>query len=900
MVPNFDLCKYQQGLNNNSVLLVPNQRLARKLISYTFEQQCIAKSIEVITGFSIYSLSDFVDYIYNIIYESGRIEDSKYLLNAWQREVIFKNIIENYVREDNKFSHVVSPSIYKKVLSAWQIQKQWNVPHDFLTTPSPEIELFNIWTKEYKDILNQSQYSDPDDKIVLTVSALNKDLLRLLNIDNIDLYGFDDLSPVYRNFFDKLEQDSVHIRYIDNININSDLKSNFKLHEAHDIEDEFDKLSDWALHHYEQGTNDVGIIVPNLTQHRQLISRKFSEKFICRDAWNISGGEPLLDIPVIKVAILLLDILNYASSLYVEKLNSTIKIQSVIYLLQSSYYLKNAQNKSAVNIKSQVHDLIFLLQRDGYKELTIKDFIYHIGKINKSFIDNIIHQKIQALQLPSAWAKNIWVLLANLGWPVGEANKINSLEYQAIMQLQKCCYRLSELDKLLGSVSFNKICVELKNLLQDVPFQIETNKNSIDILGMLEGAGLFYNKLWIANLTSDIWPMPPDPNPFIAIDLQRKYNLPHSTVEREFEYAKKLTRRYLTSSKDIIISYNKFDGEKENNFSFLLDSEQSLKLEIELENKDKNYLPDLKININQDFSGPAIENSHIKNGVKALSLQITCPFRAFAEIRLNAVSIKNLDIGPAAWLRGQVIHDVLQYFYIDYNTKSKIVNLYADQENYKSYLNDLILKSLMKYRIKYFNIYKLGIVKLEQEVIYNIINPFIALDIQRQEFTVISVEENCFFKLDSVQFNVRVDRIDRIDRVVKIDNINNREQENQIVIIDYKTSTQNINNLFKEELTEPQLPIYLFLDKHTDTQAVIFAELLYQHASYKGIGSDKIFDGCVKIDEWDKLKNKWYDLLKTSALSFANGEAKRQPLNLEATCRTCHLSGLCRKDEVWH
>lgn len=887
----FDLSKYQQGLNNNSLLLVPNQRLARKLISYASKQQCTTKHVEVITGFNIYSLSDFIDYIYNVIYESGRIDSLKYLLNVWQREVIFKDIVENYIREDNKFSHVVSPSIYKKVVSAWQIQKQWNVPHNVLSAASPEIELFNIWTKEYKDILNQAQYSDPDDKIIFIISILNKELLRLLNITNINLYGFDDLSPIYRMFFDKLEQNSVYIKCIDNINISSNLKPNFKLYAAHDIEDEFDRLSHWALQCYKQGISDIGIIVPNLTQHRKLISRKFSEKFVSRDAWNMSGGEPLLDIPVIKVAILLLDIVNYTNSLNTKKSSLTIKIQSVMYLLQSSYYLKNDRNKPLVQIQSQVHDLIVLLQREGYTELTIKDFIYHIGKINKSFIDNIINQKIQDLQLPSAWAKNLWALLANLGWPADETNKINSLEYQAIMQLQKCCYRLAELDKILGSVSFHKICVELKNLLQEVPFQIETNKNSIDILGMLEGAGLFYNQLWIANLTSDIWPTPPDPSQFIPIDLQRKYNLPHSTVEREFEYAKKLTRRYLASSKDIIISYNKLDGEKENNFSFLLDSEQALKLEIKLENKDKNYLPDLKININQDFSGPAIENSHIKNGVKALALQVTCPFRAFAEIRLNAVSIKNLDIGPAAWLRGQVIHDVLQHFYIDYNTKSKIVNLYADQENYKSYLNDLILKSLMKYRVKYFNIYKKGIVKLEQEVIYNIINPFIALDMQRQEFTVIAAEESCFFKLDSIQFNVRVDRVD---------NINNIEKGNQIVIIDYKTSTQNINNLFKEDLIEPQLPIYLFLDKHTDTQAVIFAELLYQHASYKGLGSNKLLDGCVKIDEWDKLKNKWYELLNASALNFSSGEAKRQPLNLEATCRTCHLSGLCRKDEVWH
>lgn len=80
---NIDLNKYNQNYSNNHILLVPNQRLARKLVAAA----CGDKH-KVISGFNIYSLTDFVNNIYNILAESGRIK-AKYVLSIWQREVFF-------------------------------------------------------------------------------------------------------------------------------------------------------------------------------------------------------------------------------------------------------------------------------------------------------------------------------------------------------------------------------------------------------------------------------------------------------------------------------------------------------------------------------------------------------------------------------------------------------------------------------------------------------------------------------------------------------------------------------------------------------------------------------------------------------------------------------------------
>ena len=117
--------------------------------------------------------------------------------------------------------------------------------------------------------------------------------------------------------------------------------------------------------------------------------------------------------------------------------------------------------------------------------------------------------------LPSQWAIIFSDILYKLGWPAGvydnksgsksevkleieiNPNIINSYDFQAINQFNKCLSKLVELDVISGSVSMQYIFLELEKLLNNTVFQIETDDNKIDILGMLEGAGLKYDHLWL-------------------------------------------------------------------------------------------------------------------------------------------------------------------------------------------------------------------------------------------------------------------------------------------------------------------------------------------------------------------------------------------------------------------
>ncbi|MBP9722802.1 MAG: PD-(D/E)XK nuclease family protein [Gammaproteobacteria bacterium] len=912
---NINFNKYSQtdSVLYKKILLVPNQRLARKLTTDAINNTKF--KTPVISGFSIYPLNDFINNIHSLLLESGLLESESlnntgYYISPWQREILFKIIIENYIASNNDFSSQVSPNLYKKAIQAWQLIKQWQLEQDYENTIDsniiqPEIKVFKNWIGEYKKKLSDLNYIDPDDKLVQLVHAIDPALIQLLKLQEIDLYGFDDLAPIYKKLFNNLASNNIVIQTIQTIQTidyleNSHLNKKLSLFTAQDIEQEVAHIVDWAYEHYVNNITDIGIIVPNLSQYRGLIYRKFTEKFVDREAWNISGGEPLADLPIIKSGVILLELL----------ITQNILLEDLIYFLQTHYYLKypilNSNTyQNVCDYNAQTSNLLAEIKYLGYKELSLNDFLYFIKKINLTFAELVSKYNkdfFTSLKLPSEWAVLLFEILTDLGWPSGshsqiktiKTNIINSQEYQAIRQFQNCCYKLAELDKIYGSVKFKKIFHDIKNLLLNTPFQIETSKNTIDILGMLEGAGLSYNKLWITGLTSEVWPSSPDPNPFIPIELQKKYHLPHSTVDREFEYAKRLTSRYLASSEDIVISYPLFEGEKEFNLSLLIDKKNNIYNKLNNDHSD-NYSDNYshqdkhqnKQNILTEFSdefGPAITSHHIKSGIKALSLQTICPFKAFAEIRLNAVDIYNLDIGPASWLRGQVIHEILQYLYTEFNNKIKLENFFNNKD-YNNYLAHLILEILHKYKLKYFNIYKLGIIQIEQEIMFTMLDQLIQLELTRDDFNVLAVEESCLFKIENLQFHVRIDRIDQLP-------------SGELLIIDYKTSRQNINNLFGDELTEPQLPIYLFLDNYKNIQAVVFSEILYQHSSYSGVGNNLNLDGCINISHWEELKVKWHQAIATAAKNFTNGEAGVRPINKSQTCHNCHLGSFCRKGEL--
>jgi len=84
----------------------------------------------------------------------------------------------------------------------------------------------------------------------------------------------------------------------------------------------------------------------------------------------------------------------------------------------------------------------------------------------------------------------------------------------------------------------------------------------VQVMGMLEAAGLRFDHLWIMGLHDEALPAPANPNPFLPTSLQRQHKLPHSSAERELEFANKLAERLLASAPDVVLSYPEREGDR--------------------------------------------------------------------------------------------------------------------------------------------------------------------------------------------------------------------------------------------------------------------------------------------------------------------------------------------------
>ena len=131
-------------------------------------------------------------------------------------------------------------------------------------------------------------------------------------------------------------------------------------------------------------------------------------------------------------------------------------------------------------------------------------------------------------------------------------------------------------------------------------------------------------------------PLQTPPNPLIPLFLQKQYNLPHCSAEREFNYANDLLEGFIENCQDLVISYPARAQDKELRASSLLNrfkhidktdfvvADTTLQPEINAETENETTLTELP------------EHYPAQGGSGILTSQALCPFKAAAQYRLNA------------------------------------------------------------------------------------------------------------------------------------------------------------------------------------------------------------------------------------------------------------------------
>ena len=182
---------------------------------------------------------------------------------------------------------------------------------------------------------------------------------------------------------------------------------------------------------------------------------------------------------------------------------------------------------------------------------------------------------------------------------------------------------------------------------------------------------------------------------------------------------------------------------------------------------------------------------------------------------------------------------------------------------------------------------------MEQARTIRLLIDWMEQELRRNEFEVKHVEKNEVIVIKNLKLNLRIDRIDITP-------------EGKNILIDYKTGSINSNSWFKDQIQDPQLPIYAL---KSSPNAIAFAIISQDKLKWSSIcdptipnpfppNSNVRIPNEIQVEigwpDWNNLLSFWENKLTWLAEEFTQGQIQINPIKKNETCRNCGYSMLCR------
>lgn len=857
------------------IILTPNRRLTAFSLQQFNAQQLAVDHACWLTP-EIYPLEVWLMQIWQLCLDNN-LASYRPLLTPKQQQLLFERIIQK-----NSATELLRVSATaENAIQAWRFLKQWRIDLKKLAAYAaytPDTAAFYVWMQAYLLWLDENQYYD----LQLMVDRLIDLVPQIVAFlpQQICLRGFNELIPQYAALFDALAAHGVQIAR-DHLTSEGAqvIKSGFE-----NFKYEIFGAAAWAYELLEADDQQtVGIVVPNLEQERSFIHEHFLPGFA--PGWvNISAPLPLASYTLISSSLQILGlattIINYNdfSKLlrcpFIANFASACNARAVLdRRLRDAVEARIAWPKLLQLIAGECPDI----------SNSIEQFVLQIDKLHGKHSATHWAQQMQRLLQCWQWAGDVLIPKPipedDLGYTAAAVGELNKQEQDLLSCWLMLLEEYSRLDTVLEKHTYAQALQLVQRLANETPFlPSETGITKIHILGLLEAEGLVFDHLWVCGMRSDTWPPMANPNPFIPIELQRQYALPHSSAQRELEMAQKYTANLqLGARHSVVFSYPK-----------LVDDYNVLPSNLLA------HIPEEKLNFKHaavpfvampletwsDTQAPTFTETYVPGGATSLRLQAQCPFKANAELRLYANPLNDPQTILTPMLRGSLVHEVLENFWRQCKSHAQLVSYTADE--LETMLSKIIHTALEAWQRDLPQTLTSNYVALEAHRLYKLIARWLAYEAKRNAFVVYQLEEKTLVTVGPLQINMKIDRIDQVD--------------GNYVIIDYKTGETNMAHWFTQPdqpLYEPQLPIYAVSVKH-DVAAVTFATLRGPELKFVGVAAEENLLPNVKpMDDWHTMQKEWRRKLAATADEFVAGYAAVDPFSTEV-CNRCKLQSFCR------
>ncbi len=884
------------GLRTGVTVVTPNRRLAIAL-RREFD------GIQANQGNAIWETADilpfpaFVERLYEDALYSGRVPELPLLLTSAQEQVLWEDAI---TRSNTGATLLAVADAAKLSREAWKLAHAWHLIPRLTNFPlNEDCKAFQDWSRRYEQMARHLRQIDHARLCNLVIGVCEH--VEVHKPKRLVCYGFDIVTPQQAAVLSKLGDTGCEVMLARSRSQLRSPSGNVRRMACNDSGDEIRRAAVWARARLEaDGAARIGIVVPGFSRYRSAIMRIFGSMMepdiqqllpgVRRTLpFNASLGMVLSSYPLVSAAFLILELCG-----------REIEFERASLLLRSPFLGggdTEIVNRAGLDVQLRKHAepvitlerLLSLVEREHSRTRCplLVQGLSALAEFRKA--------KLFGVQTPSALARAISEALRIVGFP-GERD-LNSSEYQTLEKWYEVLADFSALGHVVSRIGYSEGVLRLRHMTAEMLFQPETPDVPIQILGVLQAAGIEFDHLWVMGLSDDVWPSQPSPNPFLPIELQRIEKLPRGSAVASLELAQRLTDAWLCSAGEVILSHPRHSDDRDPRKlapSPLIANipDRELMLPAYTDYRDLIHSA-RRLEYIKDDKAPALDQILIANigGTAVIKDHAACPFRALAVHRFGAEGIRTPHTGLDAMERGTLIHHVLAQTWRQLKTKSALDAIQDDK--LEAILAGAAKEAIARIRRDHPAALTGRFANIEQRRLVRLVREWLNGEKKRSDFEVIAIEDKRSVEISGLVLSTRLDRVDELG-------------DGRRIIIDYKVRAPLVTTMLSDRPEEPQLPLYL-VTTEPDALAVAFAQVKMGDMRFAALAGDSdLLPGSKALSEsrlgdqyssWEELVASWRVDLAFIAANFSSGHAKVDPKKFPYTCRNCNLQSFCRIDE---
>lgn len=863
-------------------VVTPNRRLAQALAA-EFAQFQLRQGRTVWEAADVLPLAAFVTRAYEDWLYSEAETDVPVLLTPAEEQSLWEDAVR---RSDAGAGLLAVPETAALAREAWHLAHAWRLwPALERAEADEDAAAFRDWAARVERNCRRARSADSARLPDLVAGALAHAAVKRPEL--CVRYGFDLTTPQQAALFEALGAQGVRVADCDPRRRNACV---VRIACA-DSSEEILRAAHWARSRLEADPSArIAVVVPDLASQRNAIRRVFGQSMApgaCdprtperRVPFNISLGEPLSAAAPVAHALLVLELLG-----------REIPFEQASIVLRSPFIRAGESEREArarldARLRQRAEPVLTI---DRLAALARRDDAPHCPALARTLGELAEFRKARLFgaHRPRAWSEAFHEALAIAGFP-GERTA-DSVEHQTLAKWHETLAQFARLERVVERMGFSEALARLRRIAGMTLFQPETPEVPVQVLGVLEAAGLDFDHLWVMGLSDEAWPLRPGANPFIPIRAQREAGVPNASPAASLDLARRLTAEWLACAEEVVLSHPRRENDRS------LAASPLIAHVPEGEPRHPEYVSwraeiqrVQRLERHADAQAPAPAAQAASGGVSIVRDQSACPFRALAIHRLGAEGLEPPHAGLDAMERGTLVHRVLAYTWRELKTKAALLAM--PEPELDALLARAADEAIAWQRRDRPSTLAGRFAAVERARLARLGRAWLDCERERGDFTVLAVEDKRSLALGPLALNVRLDRVDETAAGARI-------------VIDYKTARPSLASMLGERPDEPQLPLYVTIAEPA-AAAAAFAQVRAGDMKFVALARDEsVLEGARTpiqaarsgaAPTWDEQVTLWHAELERLARAFAGGAAAVDPKRPLQTCRHCGVQSLCR------